>query len=150
MKKIVFLDLEETVIRSWGDPTLVNKDWIQYLLHQEQVQEVHIFSFAIFNQADKDRFSQQIKPFLENALEVRIRSWVSIAEINKIIRSFTSVVLEDWELTDVWGKMRAFQDYCRAQYKDTECVLIDDVVPNSTFLLSDDKLTIRTIKAPAI
>lgn len=150
MNKMMFLDLEETIIRSWHNPTLCNVDYLRYLLNIEKVTEVHIFSFAIWNQADKDHFSQQLKPHIEQALGVRIRSWVSVSEINKVIRQFTSTVLEDWELADVWGKLRAFQDYCRAQYKGMECVLIDDVVPNSAFILTDDRLMIRTIKVPVV
>lgn len=150
MKKMMFLDLEETIIRSWQNPTLCNIDYMRYLLANEKVEEVHIFSFAIWNQADKDVFSQRLKPHLEEALGVRIRSWVSVPEVNKVLKQFTGIVMEDWEMINVWGKMRAFQDYCRSEYKDMECVLVDDVVPNTAFMVTDDRLMIRTIKAPAL
>lgn len=150
MKKLLFIDLEETIIRSWHDPTLCNVEFVKNIIREEKVEEIHIFSFAIFNQKDMDYFESNLKPFLETVLGVKILSWMSISELNKVIRRFTSVVLEDWELTDVWGKFRCFQDYCRAQFTNSDCILVDDVTPNSVFSLPDFNLVIRTIKAPVL
>lgn len=148
MNKLVFLDLEETVIRSLSNPTLCNTDWIKYILGNEKVTEVHIFSFALLNRFDQDVFAVNIKAGLEEVLGVRIRSCPSIQQINKVVRSFTGFVVEDWEFTNHYDKLRAFQDYCRALYDESECLLIDDAVPNSTFTLPDKQLIIRTMKAP--
>lgn len=150
MNKMLFLDLEETIIISWYNHTLCNVDFIKDIIKAEGVEEIHIFSFAIANQFDQDVFSTQLKPFLESVLNVKIRSWPSIARINKVLRSFTGVVMEDYEMPNIFGKFRAFQEYCRAEYKNTKCILVDDVTPNSTFTLPDSDLTIVTIKAPVV
>jgi hypothetical protein len=148
MNKILFLDLEETIIHSWYDPTLCNVDFVKKIIDTEKADEVHIFSYAISNQFDKDHFATNLKPFLESVLNVKIRSWMSIRDLNKILRKFSSVAVDDSELIDLWGKLRGFQDYCRSEYKNAECILVDDVVPNSTWELPDDNLIIRTIKVP--
>lgn len=150
MNKLVYLDLEETVIRSMSNPILCNIDWIKQLLSKEQVTEVHIFSFALLNRFDQDVFAVNIKAGLEKVLGVRIRSCPSIQQINKVIRSFTGFVVEDWEFTNHYDKLRAFHDYCRATHDDSDCLLVDDVVPNSTFSLPDKNLLIRTMKAPTL
>lgn len=148
MQKVVYLDLEDTVIRSLSNPVLCNIDWIKYVLRNEGATEVHIFSFALMNRFDQDVFAVNIKAGLEEVLGMRIRSCPSIQQINKVIRSFTGFVVDDWEFTNHYDKLRAFHDYCRATYDESDCLLIDDVVPNSTFTLPDKKLIIRTMKAP--
>lgn len=146
MRKVFFLDLEETIIISWSNTTLCNLELIKSIIKQEQVKFIGIFSFAIDNDKDKERFEKVLKPFLEAQLNVEIISWPSVEEIMKDVFKFNRTHFEKFEFTSIWGKLRAFQDFCRVNFINAECVLVDDVVPNSVLSLPDEELVIRTIK----
>jgi len=148
MDKILFLDLEETVIQSWDNPIFCNTDFILDILKQEQVKQVHIFSFAIYNDRDKKIFENTMKSGLEQHLGVEILSWVSIKELIEKIFNHTNTLFDENELITLWGKVRSFHDFCSSEFNNIECILVDDVVPNSRFDLFDKNLSIRTIRVP--
>ncbi len=148
MNKIMFLDLEETLVKSWHDPVFCNTDLIKEILAVEEIKKVHMFSFAINDDSDKKIFEERFKKPLEKHFDIDIMSWMSIDEIMKEVFQFNGIAFEKFEFTTMWGKLKAFHDFCRNKFKDTECVLIDDVVPNSTFELTDKNLIIRTIHVP--
>lgn len=148
MNKVLFLDLEETLVKSWHDPVFCNTDFIKDIIEKEQTNQVHMFSFAIIDESDKKIFEDQFKKHLENHFEIEILSWMSIDEIMKEVFQFNGIVFEKFEFTTMWGKLKAFHDFCRNKFEDTECILVDDIVPNSIFEITDKNLIIRTIKAP--
>ena len=45
----IFFDLEETLIASWTDHYLCNKNKITEFLDFYDIRNIHIFSFAIWN-----------------------------------------------------------------------------------------------------
>ena len=53
MKKVWFFDLEETIIRSWNDPILINKDRVTRFIEENGIKEITIFSAAIWHENDK-------------------------------------------------------------------------------------------------
>lgn len=147
MKKIVFLDLEETVIVSWHDRILCNIEKVKGVLDSLDIREVSIFSFAIDNQKDVDEFNTpSFKGQLEKALDVRIDFVPSVEEIMKSCFRFSGNDFQMYEFKSIWGKTRAFHDFCNAKFKDCECYLLDDVVQNTTFINHDKNLTIKTIR----
>lgn len=148
MEKVLFLDLEETVIRSWDNPLFCNTDFILDVLKKENVKQVHIYSFAIYNDHDKEIFEKTMKAGLEQHLGVEILSWMSIKELMKKVFFYNGVVFDQNEFITVWGKVRSFHDFCSGEFSNMECILVDDVVPNSRFELPDKNLVIRTIKVP--
>lgn len=150
MEKILFLDLEETLIVSWCNPIFCNTDLIKKILLKEETNRVHIFSFAIIDETDKKLFEERFKIKLENHFNIEILSWVSLDEIMTEVFQFDGIMFEKFEFTTMWKKYRAFHDFCRNKFENKECVLIDDTVPNSRLELLDKNLIIRTINIPTI
>lgn len=146
MKKIVCLDLEETIIVSWHSPVPCNTPRIKALLQEHQPEELIVFSFAIDNQKDINRFNKFLKEWLESLLGFKFTRVPSSQEIMQICFNHTGNHFELFEFKSVWGKMRAFHDFCNASFQDAECILIDDVVQNTTFINHDKNLVLKTIK----
>jgi hypothetical protein len=154
MNKLVFLDLEDTLIKSAFVITLnniefCNTEFIKETLLKEGTNKVHIFSFAIRDNSDKRIFEEKFKKPLEEHFSIEILSCLSVEEIMKDVFEFNSIEFEESEFTTIWGKLRAFHDYCNNNFTYTDCLLIDDTVPDSTFILNKKNLIIRTIKALA-
>jgi hypothetical protein len=142
-----FLDLEETIINSWHDQRLCNVSKIKKLLKNNFVENISIFSFAIWNEKDRQEFISSLKDPIQRALDVNIGNIPTQEEILKDIVKFTGC---KWELQElscvcVWGKHRLFLDFCQFNFKNTTCVLVDDVVPNLTFINKDINLTVDLI-----
>lgn len=123
----VFLDLEATIIHSWSNPTLCNLQKVRNFLKTHDAKQVSIFSFAIWDEKDKMYFEQNFKKFLEEALAVEIIEWPSVDEMRQEILWKQGTAFERTEFINVWGKSRAFFDFCRVT-QDEDCVLLDDVV----------------------
>ena len=60
-KRLVWLDLEGTIIESWYNTKLINIEKIKDLLDRFGVTEIGIFSFAIYNQTDITKFNDEVK-----------------------------------------------------------------------------------------
>ncbi len=151
MMKKIFLDLEGTVITTWGDAMLCNTAVVGKFLKAEGVTEVDIFSFAVYDDADRQSFNNGIKKALEmSSLGVTINHCPTVDDMMRVVKRFTMTAWTRQEMLSVWGKYRTFVDYCRAQYKDMECVLVDDVVPNMTIVDHDKNLTIRFVNVETL
>lgn len=151
MMKKVFLDLEGTVITVWNDAYLCNIAQVGKFLRSEGVDTVDIFSFAVYDDADRNSFNNGIRKALEvSSLGVSINHCLTVDEIAKVLRQSTGTNWNRQELLSVWGKYRAFIDYCRAKFKDCECVLVDDAVPNMTAVDQDKNLTIRLVNVNSL
>ena len=111
MEKVLFLDLEETVIRSWDNPLFCNTDFILDVLKKENVKQVHIYSFAIYNDHDKEIFEKTMKAGLEQHLGVEILSWMSIKELMKKVFFYNGVVFDQNEFITVWVKSSLFMTF---------------------------------------
>ena len=67
MDKIIWLDLEETIISSWADflsfsyNCIINEKKIRKFLRDNNIKEVNVFSFAIWNDKDKEVFVKDIR-----------------------------------------------------------------------------------------
>jgi hypothetical protein len=142
----VFLDLEETVINNWRDGQLVNTAKVRSLLKDLGVSSVHLFSFAVYNDADKAHFTKVLKPFLEQALEVEFLDNPSVADFKLADTQLTGI---HWDsLTDfiqVRGKIDGFRSWCKVKFDKQHNVLIDDTVPNATWHNTDTGLVLQFI-----
>lgn len=146
MRKI-FFDLEGTLINSWSDVSLCNIERVRNIIKEHGITEISIFSFAIDNENDVRTFEKDgFKNFIERAYEIKIVECPTTKEIMSVCLKYSGNLFDLFEFKSVWGKTRAFQEYCTALYKDTACMLIDDVVPNTTLYMHDKGLTISTIK----
>lgn len=146
--KTCYLDLEETVIDSFEECNLVNKDFILELLAREQPTRVNIFSFALGEKKDLTKFSETVKPYLERELGIKIHFAWSVQDIRRTVLDRQGVVFTDSEFTSIWGKLRAFQDFCMATEAGCDCFLVDDTVPETTLWHKGLDLIVRTIPAP--
>lgn len=134
----VFLDLEETIIVSWHNPTLINvraiKTWIDRMVVRPTT--VNIFSFAIHNDTDRDVFVKHgIQRMIEEALELEVDEVLTVPEAMKIVTSWNGLHFDGvTDFIQVMGKHGAFEKVCLARESNCKCVLVDDAIPNRTIL----------------
>lgn len=142
----VFLDLEETVLNNWEDGLLVNIDKVSAWLDKLNVTKVHLFSFAVWNDKDKDRFNQEFKLPLEKALGVTFVDSPSVEDFMDADRQVTGVRLDHlWEYCQVRGKVDGFRSWCKLNFDGQHNVLLDDVVPNATWHNADSGLELQYV-----
>lgn len=144
---LVFLDLEQTIIASFDDPFLINVQSIKQFLQERNITEVGIFSFAIWDQKDQYTFKDHIKPAIELALGVTVKTWPTLQDMVRADREFTGVrfdtELETHRFTQLRGKKDGFLHYVQHKYNFKKAILIDDVVPNLTIIDRDRDRTIE-------
>lgn len=141
----IFLDLEDTVITTWEDGTLINSQVVRGWLDGFNVTQVRIFSFAIWNAKDSmDFVTKGHKAALERALEVDIVEWLSVEEMVEISRAHTQIQWMDrQDFMQLRGKHGAFFDVCKARESDCMCILLDDAVPHETLLVHHKNLELE-------
>lgn len=134
MNPIVFLDLEETIIESFSDPVLCNVTKIRNFLEARDVTKIHMFSFAIYNDADRDTFDRFIRPNIEEALGVTVISCPTVVEMYKTDTNFTGtrfdIINPVMDYISLRGKKDAFINYVNAVFDYDVAILIDDMVPD--------------------
>lgn len=140
MSKVVFLDLEETVISEWADPVLVNRSRVVEWLEEEAPSSVGIFSFAIHHDQDLLIFQQEIAPMLFRALGITTFSHVPTVE------DVACCGEQSVSLAQIFtaGKAEGFLRYVLANFEEGEYVLLDDKVETAT-LFDKDGLVVRTV-----
>ena len=154
--KHLFLDLEDTVITpvldGWFNTHLINVDKIKAFMAEFQPDFVHLFSFAVWNQAELLRFDAGTRPMLEEMLGKKFcTTWTVDDDIipmctNVMNLGQGSVTFSD--ASDFWGKHEAFRLCMRHTFKnthqhdvDTEVVLLDDAVFNERFHWPDLRIS---------
>ena len=135
--ELFFIDLEETIIHSFSDPVLCNASRIRDFLWKNDAKEIHIFSYAIYNDADKEEFNRDIKTSIQSVLGLPIVSCASVLDMVKADEELTGVKFEKGhevsEFIQLRGKKDGFINYVLARCgKFTRAVLIDDIVPDIT------------------
>jgi len=146
-----FFDLEETLITDWQNPVLTNVEKVRALVAVSAITEVRIFSWAIWDQSDADKFNREMKDWIENAFGFKIIEIIlkhdAIATVAK--RRGLSVDMKNpMDIADIAnniGKDGIFTEFCFARERDCICVLVDDVVPNRTIEDHDLKVIVELI-----
>lgn len=142
----VFLDLEETVINNWDEALLVNTTRVREWLESRKVRRVHLFSFAVWNQKDQERFHKEIKPFLTKALGV---SFLDCPTVEDFLLADLKVTAVHWdslhEFIATRGKVDAFRSWCKLHFDGKHNVLLDDVVPNAVWENRDSGLKLEFV-----
>lgn len=143
---LLYLDLEGTVLTSFDDALLMNVCRVQDFLDANpdlDRTDVRVFSFAIYNDKDKDQFVRTMKPMLERALGVTITSCPSLYDMALASQRLTGHRWIDQDTGDVdihdyisiVGKVHAFEDYVNYHHAEGgRVVLVDDIVPSKTVL----------------
>lgn len=133
---LFFIDLEQTIIESWDNPNLINVQRISTWLKQERADELRIFSFAIWDDKDKRKFDNDIKPAIQLALDLPVVSWPSVQDMMRADFNHTGIRFEEGhavsEFIQLRGKEQGFFNFVCNQYDFDRAVLVDDVVPDLT------------------
>lgn len=73
--KIIFLDLEETLVNSWDDLRLCNSSKVSCFLDSHRTDsnplDIVLFPFAVYDDKDVDYFNANIKDWLEEKYNIR-------------------------------------------------------------------------------
>lgn len=131
--RTAYLDLEDTVIEpaldGFANANLINIAKVRAMLDVFNPQELHIFSFAIYNDFDIRSFDEHLKPRLENALGRKIDRIVSLAQMGGMYP-----IHQPNHLVMGLGKEAVFRDWIdyALKRKGTH-LLIDDSI--ETFIL---------------
>lgn len=142
----VFLDLEETVIDSWGSGLLVNTEKVKNWLQNRNAKHVHIFSFAVWNDKDKQDFDRDFRNVLERVFDVTI---LTVPSVEELAHEHFRATGTRWEsVTDFIshvGKPGGFEFWAEHRFAGDHCVLLDDVVPNKTVINHDNGTVIELV-----
>jgi hypothetical protein len=150
----VFLDLEDTVITNWRDQYYTNVQKVRTWLIENEIKEVGIFSFAIYDDADKTIFEKQLKVGLTDVFGIRITTWPSVLEMMDIDtrhtgdywRNESSIGTAVTEFINLRGKTQAFINFANEQFPDAKSIaLLDDVVKNTIITYPDEQRTIHLV-----
>lgn len=141
----IFLDLEETVINNWDDGFLVNSTKLRNFLKCQRVSEVGIFSFAVWNKDDFDRFDRVHRRVIERALDCAVKSCPTVDEMMSADKEMTRVHFDNLsEFMGIRGKVGAFTNWCR-RHNLQKTMLVDDTVPNIDIIDRDTMSVIRFV-----
>lgn len=126
----VWLDLEDTIITTWAEGVLLRPSRIKQWLDEQGVKDIHIWSFAIWDETDKQIFLQSgMKDMIESALERSIDEFPSVKEMQAVIFKHERMMYESrTEFMQLNGKQWSFIKYCLGEYPGQCCILIDDAV----------------------
>jgi hypothetical protein len=149
MKKILLLDLEETVIPEFGN-FYVPDHWgrcIRKFIKEGKFSEVRIYSWAIYNDKDKAEFENVS---LSIGLEIGT-TFSHIHTIQEIIRDITKycgIKMADInDFFDFYNKERALFDLTlNGWLPNTHIVLLDDAVKEVTIESDKSKVEIINFK----
>lgn len=148
----LWLDLEDTVITpvvdGWFNTHMINVQKVKAFIAEFKPDQVHIFSFAVWNQQELMRFNMGTRPMLEQSLDIKLCVIPTVDDdiipaACKVMRISPEVV-DFQEMSNFWGKHEAFRLNMRDRFKNTkahdvdvEVVLLDDAVINEEFFWPD-------------
>jgi hypothetical protein len=142
----VFLDLEQTLIKSWDECTIMNPAMIDMIARAKNSEhslfgsrtpiQFHIFSYAIFDANDLAKFQSCMKEHIEKYYRFSITNVVLKEDVLKAVMDQRKLsILDEFELTQLYGKRDGFIDFAKA-HKIENTVLLDDMVENVTYRIN--------------
>lgn len=153
-KRLLFLDLEDTVIKpvdSWMFTDIIprNIQKVKQILNEFNPDEVHIFSFAIWNQAELLRYNMMTAPMLEKVLNVKLQPAPTVDDdmipAACAVRRLSASTVDFQEMSSFWGKQDTFKLFIQHTFKHNEAplhvMLVDDAVFNEEFSWPDTQIT---------
>lgn len=143
MNRVVYFDLEQTVIDDWYQGNPVNIHKVREFIKHNEIDEIRIFSFAIYSDPDIKIFNTQYKEWLELMFRVKIVGIMPEKEVTNMITEHYNVEFAD--IFNVLDKQFCFIEYAKHNYAKTQVVLLDDQVTNMTINDRDRKLQIDLI-----
>lgn len=148
----LFLDLEDTVItpvlNGWFNTHVINVEKVKAFIDEFKPDQVHLFSFAIWNEFERNAFNLGTRPMLEKCLGVTLQGIPTVdTEIIPAackVMGLSADTVDFQEMSNFWGKHEAFRLNMRNMFKNVlqhdvqvEVVLLDDAVINEEFSWPD-------------
>lgn len=141
----VYLDLEGTVLTNFDDPVLMNVQRVKDFLDSLNVKVVSVFSFAVYDERDKETFAREMQPMLERALGVTVMECPSVDDMMAEVFHQTGCQFGRQEFLTAYGKENAFRAFVKATQDSGTFLLLDDVVEDTCFN-RNGKHTQQTVK----
>ena len=128
----VWLDLEATIITCWEEGFLINQEVIKSWLDENNIGDINIWSFALWDEKDRDEFiTSGMKSAIEKVLDRRILTHPCIREMRAMIFKTEKLkYISTRDFIQINGKHWSFIKFCMGEHPDKKCVLIDDMVPS--------------------
>lgn len=152
MRKIVFLDLEDTVIDEFwraDDARLMNIARVRAFIEAERPDSVQLFSFAIAGSDTVEQFRRAFEARLSTALGVTfdLAALFTTEKLFRLCRRHGTVFEDEHECMLFHGKEIGFQRFIEMsdEFDDTEVVLVDDSVDEKEIRMPRRNLTIRMV-----
>lgn len=139
----LWIDLEDTVITpvlsGWWNTEVINRDKVRHVIDTFKPDRVNLFSFAIWNHDELQRFNAGTRPMLETALGIKLNLVLTVDDdiipiCCRQLRIQPSTV-DFQEMSNFWGKQGAFRHYMRhhawkmaGHDKQLIAMLLDDAV----------------------
>lgn len=141
--KTVFLDLEKTIIHSWDDPVIINEVIVTERLTSIRPDLIGIYSFAIYDDRDRNYFLHSMKQEIEDSFHLKIETSL-VFTVQEIANTILKAQVKDIQtFIQTHGKQNSFQEFIITKFKEGEFVLIDDLVENIE--VSIDQLNLQFI-----
>ena len=152
MKKIVFLDLEDTVIDEFWKAdraNLMNIARVRAFLAHERPDAVQLFSFALGGDETVAQFRAAFEARLSEALGVAfdLAAPFTTEKLFRLCRRHGTVFEDEHECMLFHGKEMGFQRFIEMshEFDNTEVVLVDDSVDAKEIRMPRRNLTIRMV-----
>lgn len=160
-KKQLWLDLEDTVIHpvtnGWGNTQLMNIAQVKEFIGEFKPDELHIFSYALWNPFELRQFNHSVRSFLEERLGLPI-SLTPLVD-DEIVPGCCRVMgisperVTFSDASDFWSKQEGFRLFMRHLHSNTwketgvavDVVLLDDIVIDETWVFPKLHLSGRTL-----
>jgi len=150
----LWLDLEDTVItpvvNGWFNAELINVEKVRDVIRAFAPHRVNIFSFAIWNPQEREKFTHATRHRLEEALGVKFNLVLNVDEDMIPIccreMGMQPSTVDFNEMSNFWGKQGAFRLCMRHHAVNhrrhhpnlpLHVLLLDDVVYNETLRWPD-------------
>jgi hypothetical protein len=145
----LWLDLEDTIITpvvsGWWNTDLINLQKIRAVIDEFKPSSINLFSFAIWNHDELNKFNQATRPMIEQALGTHIAHTPTVDD--DIIPACCRALginpgsVDFSEASDFWSKHQSFRLFCldhfnntwKNQSIETEVIFLDDAVFNESF-----------------
>ena len=140
----LWFDLEATMIESWDKPFIINQEKIVNVLKEFPCDEIGIFSFAIWDDKDRDTFNFKFKANIESTFGIKISHVPTKQELFQAIKKNHKCQFTFDDFFDFWGKENGFSDWVRATQTGTH-ILIDDMVEDCEMKFKNCHIIMKNI-----
>ena len=148
-QRTLLLDLEETIIPVFGDWFVPSPyaDNIKTVVEKFKPHKIELFSWAIYNQADVDKFNEH-RAYIESELDLTFNCIHDIASLITLYNRSTSVkIIDTLDFFDFVTKERFLFDMAvkAKHYPNEHLLLLDDAVSSHRIVKADTNTVIDVV-----